>query len=86
MTRSASKAVALRRFHKEAEGDARARIAENIAVIEWCRNLCTHASRPISCAGAAVVEQPRDGAEAERSMTLLQSRIAVLAMCCTPSG
>ena len=65
--------------NKEAEGDARVRVAENIAVIQWVQKALR--SRVASYQLALerlVVEAPSPtAAEAERSLTLLQSRIAV---------
>ena len=63
---------------KETREDARARIAENRAVIEWVQNsLRARASSYQLALERLVVETPSPMAtEAERSITLLQTRIA----------
>jgi hypothetical protein len=65
--------------NKEAEGDARARIAENVAVIEWVQNSmhARVASYQLALERLVVEAPSPTAAEAERSLTLLQSRIAV---------
>lgn len=63
---------------KETREDARARIAENIAVIEWTQNsLRARVASYQLALERLVVESPSPmAAEAERSITLFQTRIA----------
>jgi hypothetical protein len=65
--------------NKEAVADARARVAENIAVIEWVqKSLHARVASYQLALERLVVETPSPtAADAERSMTLLTSRIAV---------
>ena len=65
--------------NKEAEADARARVAENIAVIEWTqKSLHARVASFQLALERLVVETPSPtAADAERSLTLLQTRIAV---------
>jgi hypothetical protein len=64
--------------NKEAREDARARIAENVAVINWVqKSLHARAASYQFALERLVVETPSPmAAEAERSVTLLQTRIA----------
>jgi hypothetical protein len=62
----------------EARGDARARIAENSAVIDWVQgSLCARAaSYQLALEQLAVAAPSPMAAEVERSLTLMRSRIA----------
>ncbi len=64
--------------NRDQRADARARIAENIAVIKWVqKSLGARAASYQYALSRLVVEAPSPMAvEAERSLTLLQSRIA----------
>ena len=65
--------------NKDAEADARVRIAENVAVIAWVQNsLRARVASYQFALERLVVETPSPtAADAERSLTLLQTRIAV---------
>jgi hypothetical protein len=64
--------------NRDQRADARARIAENVAVIRWVqKSLGVRAASYQYALSRLVVEAPSPmAAEAERSLTLLQSRIA----------
>ena len=65
--------------NKDAEVDARVRVAENVAVIAWVqKSLRARVASYQLALERLVVEAPSPtAAEAERSLTLLQTRIAV---------
>ena len=65
--------------NKDAEADARVRIAENVAVIAWVqKSLRARVASYQLALERLVVETPSPtAADAERSLTLLQTRIAV---------
>jgi hypothetical protein len=76
------RAESLRHFtasNTDARGDARARIFENIAVIKWVQNSLRAREASYQLAlERLVVEAPSPmAAEAERSLTLMQTRISV---------
>ena len=62
----------------EAQGDARARIAENSAVIDWVKgSLCARAaSYQLALEQLAVVAPSPMAVEVERSLSLMRSRLA----------
>jgi hypothetical protein len=64
--------------NRESREDTRARVAENIAVVQWVqKSLRARAASYQLALSRLVVEAPSPmAAEAERSLTLLQSRIA----------
>src|SRR4029077_17591221 len=65
--------------NKDSKVDARIRIVENVAVIRWVQNsMHARISSYQFALGRLVVEAPSPmAAEAERSLTLLQSRVGV---------
>jgi len=80
VTMDQKRAETLARFgaaNREARGDARARIAENAAVIDWVKRSLREraASYQLALEQLAVVAPSPMASEAARSMTLLQMRI-----------